>query len=427
MNFNFLKLLDKGSFSEVYLLKEANTNHLYAGKLIKTHKLNQKELSLFQNEKKILRSFVSYPNRNIIALYKVFRFEGIGNELLVLEYCNGGSLHNCLNNYIIKNGKPFPEDLVRYLMKQILNGVKSLHERGIIHRDLKLNNILLKYNNNNDLINQNIYAAEIKIIDFNTSYCPDISGPKTILGTFPNMAPSIINNAFGFGNIKTYDEKIDIWSLGTLCYEMLFGKPLFGNIQNYEMIQNILSCNFYIPKTISSQARSFLYSMLQKHGINRLSAAQLLNHDFIAGNNYFVTSDKEKNEPDIDSHFLNIKKEIPINSSRIDIPKNNHLGNGFRYFRLLTKAGKYQNGKTKTDQDAPLVKLNVGDIPGFNLFGVLDGHGPDGHYVSRFCRDYFISKMIYYADYCKKKGLYTPEAIYEELKKNKICLYYKYF
>jgi serine/threonine protein kinase len=106
-----------------------------------------------------LRSFVSNPNRNIIALYKVFRFEGIGNELLVLEYCNGGSLHNCLNNYIIKNGKPFPEDLVRYLMKQILNGVKSLHEKGIIHRDLKLNNILLKYSNGNDLINRNIYAA----------------------------------------------------------------------------------------------------------------------------------------------------------------------------------------------------------------------------------------------------------------------------
>ena len=237
MNFKYLKLLCKGGFSEVYLLQEANTNQLYAGKLIKTLKLNQKELSLFQNEKKILRSFISSPNRNIIALYKVFRYEGNGNELLVLEYCNGGSLHSYLYNYIEKNGKPFPEDLVRYLMKQILNGVKILHERGIIHRDLKLNNILLKYNNNNDLINQNIYAAEIKIIDFNTSYWPDISGPKTILGTFPNMAPSIINNAFGFGNIKTYDEKIDIWSLGTLCYEMLFGKPLFGNIQNYEMIK----------------------------------------------------------------------------------------------------------------------------------------------------------------------------------------------
>ena len=318
MNFNFLKLLDKGSFSEVYLLKEATTNHLYAGKLIKTHKLNQKEFSLFQNEKKILRSFVSNPNRNIIALYKVFRFEGIGNELLVLEYCNGGSLHNCLNNYIIKNGKPFPEDLVRYLMKQILNGVKSLHERGIIHRDLKLNNILLKYNNTNDLINQNIYAAEIKIIDFNTSYCPDIYGPKTILGTVPNMAPSIINNAFGFENIKIYDEKIDIWSLGTLCYEMLFGKPLFGNIQNYEMIQNILSCNFYIPKTISSQARSFLYSMLQKHGINRLSAAQLLIHDFIKNKN----SDKLENiNYDFNNYHDNIKT---LNNSWQNINNNNY-------------------------------------------------------------------------------------------------------
>ena len=83
----------------------------------------------------------------------------------------------------------------------------------------------------------------------------------------------------------------------------------------------------------------------------------------------------------------------------------------------MTKAGRNQDGKTKTDQDTPLVHLNVGDIAGFNLFGVLDGHGPDGHYVSRFCRDYFIKRMIGYADYCKKKGLKTPDSIYEELKK----------
>jgi serine/threonine protein phosphatase PrpC len=140
------------------------------------------------------------------------------------------------------------------------------------------------------------------------------------------------------------------------------------------------------------------------------------------GNNYYINCDEENNTPDIATHLSEyLKNEISIHSSRIDIPKNNKPGNGFRFYGQLTKAGRNQNGKTKIDQDTPLVHLNVGDIPGFNLFGVLDGHGPDGHYVSRFCRDYFIKRMIGYADYCKQKGIKTPEAIYEELKKTKFA------
>ena len=119
--------------------------------------------------------------------------------------------------------------MVRYLMKQILIGVKSLHDYGIIHRDLKLGNILLNYHDENDRINQNIFASEIKIIDFNVSYFPNDSEPKTVVGTIPNMASPIIKNGLTFSQNKEYDDKIDIWSLGTLCYEMLFGKPLFDN------------------------------------------------------------------------------------------------------------------------------------------------------------------------------------------------------
>ena len=81
------------------------------------------------------------------------------------------------------------------------------------------------------------------------------------------MAPTIINNALAFSQKKEYDDKIDIWSLGTLCYEMLFGKPLFNNKNKKEMIYNILNANYNIPKTISPQARSFLHCMLRKDGI----------------------------------------------------------------------------------------------------------------------------------------------------------------
>jgi len=151
-----------------------------------------------------------------------------------------------------------------------------------------------------------------------------------------------------------------------------------------------------------------------------------------SGNQYDVATDDEKiiSDKDISNHLDDyMSKEISLQMSIADKPKNNKAGNGFRYFCHLTKAGRNQNGKIKTNQDTPLVHLNVGNIHGFNLFGVLDGHGPHGHFVSQFCRDHFINHMTNYAESCKKKGLTTPEAIYNELKTNKyafiIDLYHK--
>ena len=284
MNTEFVnwKLIGKGAFAIVYLAEEKYSHVKYAIKVIPIKKMNQQELRLFNNEKSILRTTTYYNFKHIVKLVNVIKDPT--NYLLVLEYCNGGSLHDSLYKYINKYGKPFPEDLVKYLMKQIITGIKCLHNVGVIHRDLKLANILLKYNNNIDKDNLNLFAAEIRITDFNVSYIPNNSEPKTVLGTVPNMAPSVINNALGVEE-KPYDKKIDIWSLGTICYEMLFGKSLFGNGPNIEIAKNIFYANFNIPNTISPQARSFLYCMLQKEGYNRFSCEQLLNHEFITRNN----------------------------------------------------------------------------------------------------------------------------------------------
>ena len=305
MEFVNLKLITKGEFTEVYLAEEKYSHEECALKIIKTNIMNQKQISLFENEKKILRIAVYYKLKYIVKLLNVIKEPD--KYYLVLEYCNGGTLHEYLYKYINRYGKPFPEELVKFLMKRIILGIKSLHDKGIIHRDLKLGNILLNYKNNIDKENQNIYEAEVKIIDFNSSYFPDNSEPTTVIGTLPNMAPSVINNDLGEDMEKPYDEKIDIWSLGTICYEMLFGKSLFGRRLNYEMIRNIFYANFNIPNTISPQARSFLYCMLQKEGYNRFSCEQLLNHKFFTRNN-------------INNNIIN----PPVNNSIINI-NNNHL------------------------------------------------------------------------------------------------------
>ena len=141
-----------------------------------------------------------------------------------------------------------------------------------------------------------------------------------------------------------------------------------------------------------------------------------------SGNSYYITINEEKIISDsyICSNLNSyLKSEISSSMTKESIPESKKKGNGFRYFAHLSKAGKNQNGEIKTNQDTPLVHLNVGGISGFNLFGVLDGHGPHGHFVSQFCRDYFIKKMTNYAEYCLKNRIIKAENIYNELKKNK--------
>ena len=418
MKLQDIKQIGKGAFAKVFLVQDLLTGKYYAKKVVETSKMDQKELNLFAIEKLILRTSLTYNFKNIIKLHRVEKLNN-GDYNLILDYCNGGSLHECLYNYINKYRKPFPENIVRYLMEQILIGVECLHKFGIIHRDLKLGNILINYNNEYDRINNNILASEIKIIDFNVSYFPNNSEPKTFLGTIPNMAPSVINNCLPNTQAKEYDEKIDIWSLGTICYEMLFGQPLFGSMQNNENFNNILNANFNIPNTISPQARSFLYCMLSKDGINRLSCTQLLNHEFIKGN---IKQTLNYNNITINNQDLNkggnlqIKGQIPFQTinqiSQIN-NQNNPPKNKFEqyplvefsskpFFNISGYASNSYNGKVKSFNESQIkIILNVEKkfIPAcsypntqikeyktlISYFGIFDGHG--GEKCAKFLKN----------------------------------------
>ena len=92
-------------------------------------------------------------------------------------------------------------------------------------------------------------------------------------------------------------------------------------------------------------------------------------------------------------------------------------GKGFKFCSQLSKAGKNLDGHEKIDQDTPLICISLGGIEGFNIFGVLDGHGNEGHFVSRFCKDYFINKMQMYVQNLLYNSQYiTAEDIYLNLK-----------
>ena len=106
---------------------------------------------------------------------------------------------------------------------------------------------------------------------------------------------------------------------------------------------------------------------------------------------------------------------------------NKQTGYGFVSYASITKEGRNQNGIIKINQDTPLVHLNVGGVKGFNLFGVLDGHGLHGHLISQFCKDYFIKRCDEYAKKCVAENITTAEGIYEKMKSDNYNFIYDCF
>ena len=104
------------------------------------------------------------------------------------------------------------------------------------------------------------------------------------------------------------------------------------------------------------------------------------------------------------------------------IKMQNRKGKGFKYCSDLSRAGIDADGKIKVDQDTSLISLNVGGLEGFNLFGVLDGHGQHGHFVSRFLKDYFINRTANFVEILKTtKRISTTEELYTFLKSGNYC------
>ena len=204
------------------------------------------------------------------------------NYYLVCELCNGGSLNECLDKYRKMYRKPFSEEIVQYLMRQIVDAIKYIHGKHIIHRDLKLDNILMNYDNEKDKENLNLFGAQVKIIDFGFATVLDNSKNLAFstLGSPINMDPGILKK-FCVNDTRGYDEKVDIWSLGTLCYEMLIGKATFEANTMKELAFKVEKGEYTLPTTLSKEAVSFLNAMLQYDSKCRLTAEELSRHHFL--------------------------------------------------------------------------------------------------------------------------------------------------
>ena len=312
------KVLGKGAFGQVFLTSKQGSEQQFATKQIdKKYAANAKAKKYLDNEIMILKDI---DHENIVKLYEVK--ETSKYYYLVTEYCNGGGLSDCLDKYQEEHNAPFPEELVQYLMKQIVSALRYLHSKGILHRDIKLDNILVHFESEEDRLKQNLMKAKVKMIDFGFArYLKKEELAYSTLGSPINMDPGILRKLNKMEHSKEYgyDEKADIWSLGTACYEMLIGKCTFDAESMKELVSKVERGNYFLPSTLSKEAVSFLNGMLQYDFKKRLTAEQLYRHKFL-----------NKNYKDFNKiNLKDIKKNIAGSKIRINTKMNQSIWDVF--------------------------------------------------------------------------------------------------
>ena len=364
-----LKCLGKGSFGEVFLSTKRGRSQYFATKKMDRKQADQPGVKkYFENEIKILSS-LNHPN--IVKLEEVKATKDY--YYIVMEYINGGSLTDCLKKYQKKTGKAFPESIVQYLMLQIVDAIKYIHVRHIIHRDLKLDNIMVSFDNENDKNNLNMMRAKVKIIDFGFAINMKGNLASTALGSPINMDPAILQKFSKKTNRQLgYDEKSDIWSLGTVCYELLIGQSVFNADTMNELVKKVENGSYSVPTSVSREVVAFLNGMLQYDANNRLSAAELLKTPFLTKNvRDFSNIDTRKVSRKINNKGLNInvkknqtiwaifneedeKKLLNIRGGRdMPVPEDTYSGS---------------NKRRKTDTNIPRnIKINQQLINNNNL------------------------------------------------------------
>ncbi|XP_007904392.1 serine/threonine-protein kinase ULK2 isoform X2 [Callorhinchus milii] len=231
--------------------------------------INKKNLSksqiLLGKEIKILKEL---QHENIVALYDVQ--ETPNSVHLVMEYCNGGDLAD----YLQAKGT-LSEDTIRIFLQQIAAAMRVLHSKGIIHRDLKPQNILLS---NISRKKSNVNGIRVKIADFGFArYLQSNMMAATLCGSPMYMAPEVIMS-------QHYDAKADLWSIGTVIFQCLVGKPPFqaNSPQDlrffYEKNKNLVP---NIPSETSSHLGGLLLGLLQRNQKDRMDFETFFNHPFM--------------------------------------------------------------------------------------------------------------------------------------------------
>lgn len=275
-NFEFLKVLGKGTFGKVILCREKATGRLYAIKILKKEVIIQKdEVAHTMTENHVLRT-TSHPF--LISLK--YSFQTADRLCFVMEYVNGGELF-----FHLSRERVFSEERTRFYGAEIISALGYLHEEGIIYRDLKLENLLLDKD------------GHIKIADFGLCKEDITYGrtTKTFCGTPEYLAPEVLED-------NDYGRAVDWWGVGVVMYEMMCGRLPFYNRDHEVLFTLILMEDVKFPRNISAEAKDLLSGLLVKDPNRRLGggpddARDIMAHPFFSSINWTDLNQKKITPP----------------------------------------------------------------------------------------------------------------------------------
>uniref|UniRef100_A0A3P9I664 MAP/microtubule affinity-regulating kinase 3 n=1 Tax=Oryzias latipes TaxID=8090 RepID=A0A3P9I664_ORYLA len=248
-NYRLLKTIGKGNFAKVKLAKHTLTGREVAIKIIDKTQLNPTSMQKLFREVSVMK-MLNHPN--IVKLFEVIETEK--TLYLVMEYASGGEVFD----YLVAHGR-MKEKEARAKFRQIVSAVEYCHQKRIVHRDLKAENLLLDADMN------------IKIADFGFSNEFTLGSKlDTFCGSPPYAAPELFQG-------KKYDgPEVDIWSLGVILYTLVSGSLPFDGQNLKELRERVLRGKYRIPFYMSTDCENLLKKLLVLNPGKRGSMQQIM-------------------------------------------------------------------------------------------------------------------------------------------------------
>ena len=272
-DFTIIKELGSGSFGHVYLVTHKKTKAQYAVKAIdKRNKTNVEEKPYFRREVEVMYK-IHHPN--VVKLYG--HFEDNNYCYFVMEYISKGNIYGLIPQ---DKKRRLNAQVVASIMKGVITSVYFLHNMNppIIHRDIKPENVLLA---------EGLVA---KLTDFGWSnYMEEDEKRTTVCGTPIYLAPEIIKE-------KGHDERVDVWCIGVLLFELITGNVPFQGNDIETLKNNILKLKIAWPRDINTDAKNLIMKILKLDPNARISLSDMLNHPFFT--KYFPNAPQSLIKPD---------------------------------------------------------------------------------------------------------------------------------